>query len=675
MEPAVAVRRGSRVFTLLSSLPVATTVPVSYSKEAELKTTLVELLIYITFLATLSFSKSAAVPCGFCSLSRTAALTSCRPSFPVTFGMVSTNMYYLNKVMEDLFVEQPYSDSDGINFRSIRSHADFWKFAEGPLLDGLYWNTWYDNRTMTDLENTSYIFYENLLLGVAQIRQLKVRNNTCTIYPYFQPFLKSCYSHYSYQAEDKSDFGLENESEWKYVSASSFSPWYWGSVGFYRSGGFIFTLPRSKQESMEKLAFLRKNGWITRGTRAVFIDFSTFNANINLFCVVRLVVEFPATGGALTSFQIHSVKLLRYVSYYDYFLASCEVAFCLFIVTFIIQEAIEITKLKMKYFRSAWNWLDMLLIMVSILAICFNIYRTIEVSLLMEDLLSNAHVYPDFYFLAFWQVIYDNMIAVNVFFAWIKIFKYVSFSKTMTQLSSTLSRCAKDIIGFAIMFFTIFFAYAQFSHLVFGSQVNDFSTLQNCIFSQFRIVLGDFNFESLEVNSILGPIYYISFVFFVFFVLLNMFLAIINDTYSEVKADFAVIPNQEFHITDLFRQSYNKALVKLKLRKPDTDLGDENLESKEFPPTKGKDISKPSKGGSAHEKRHSKLPKLQKGKESLHHSDSVAASQSSVFPEEFQRLLRRTSELEKELNNANAKLSRIMKSMQQLKDASGKTAQ
>lgn len=87
------------------------------------------------------------------------------------------------------------------------------QFAEGPLLDGLYWNTWYDNRMMTDLKNTSYIFYENLLLGVAQIRQLKVRNNTCTIYPYFQPFLKSCYSHYSYQAEDKSDFGLKNESE------------------------------------------------------------------------------------------------------------------------------------------------------------------------------------------------------------------------------------------------------------------------------------------------------------------------------------------------------------------------------------------------------------------------------------------------------------------------------
>lgn len=77
------------------------------------------------------------------------------------------------------------------------------------------------------------------------------------------------------------------------------------------------------------------------------------------------MVEFPATGGALTSSHTYSVKLLRYVTYYDYFLASCEIAFCLFIITFIIQEAIKIVKLKKKYFRSAWNCLDLLLLVVS----------------------------------------------------------------------------------------------------------------------------------------------------------------------------------------------------------------------------------------------------------------------------------------------------------------------
>ena len=51
----------------------------------------------------------------------------------------------------------------------------------------------------------------------------------------------------------------------------------------------------------------------------------------------------------------------------------------------------------------------------------------------------------------------------------------------------------------------------------------------------------------------LGPAYFVLYVFFVFFVLLNMFLAIINDTYSEVKADIA---NQksEFEMADYFKK-------------------------------------------------------------------------------------------------------------------------
>jgi hypothetical protein len=32
---------------------------------------------------------------------------------------------------------------------------------------------------------------------------------------------------------------------------------------------------------------LQDNLWLDRGTRAVFIDFSVYNANINLFCIIR----------------------------------------------------------------------------------------------------------------------------------------------------------------------------------------------------------------------------------------------------------------------------------------------------------------------------------------------------------------------------------------------------
>lgn len=41
--------------------------------------------------------------------------------------------------------------------------------------------------------------------------------------------------------------------------------------------------------------------------------------------VYRLITEFPASGGCVTSFTFHSVKLLRFIGSYDLlvFMAEC----------------------------------------------------------------------------------------------------------------------------------------------------------------------------------------------------------------------------------------------------------------------------------------------------------------------------------------------------------------
>jgi len=73
-------------------------------------------------------------------------------------------------------------------------------------------------------------------------------------------------------------------------------------------------------------------------------------------------------------------------------------------------------------------------------------------------------------------------------------------------------------------------------------------------FTLFRLILGDFDFRALQqANRILGPAYFILYVFFVFFILLNMFLAIINDTYADVKSDLSDQQN-EFEMGDFFRK-------------------------------------------------------------------------------------------------------------------------
>ncbi|XP_005025282.1 polycystin-2-like protein 1 isoform X1 [Anas platyrhynchos] len=509
------------------------------NRELYVKTTLRELLVYIVFLVDICL---------------------------LTYGMTSSNAYYYTKVMSELFL-QTSSDSR-VSFQSIGSMSDFWVYAQGPLLDNLYWTKWYNNESLAAHNTQSYIYYENLLLGVPRMRQLKVKNNSCVVHDDFKEEISGCYDVYSEDKEERISFGLVNGTAWRYHSEEELGgSSHWGRLTSYSGGGYYIDLKLTREESAEALQILKEKLWLDRGTRVVFIDFSVYNANINLFCVLRLVVEFPATGGAIPSWQIRTVKLIRYVSAWDFFIVACEIVFCVFIFYYVVEEILELRIHKLQYFTSIWNILDVVVILLSIVAIGFHIFRTIEVNRLLGELLKHPDTYADFEFLAFWQTQYNNMNAVNLFFAWIKIFKYISFNKTMTQLSSTLARCAKDILGFAIMFFIVFFAYAQLGYLLFGTQVENFSTFVKCIFTQFRIILGDFDYNSIDnANRVLGPIYFVTYVFFVFFVLLNMFLAIINDTYSEVKEELSS-QKDELQLSDILKQSYNRTLMRLKLKK------------------------------------------------------------------------------------------------------------
>ncbi|MGH0140735.1 UNVERIFIED_CONTAM: hypothetical protein FKN15_072083 [Acipenser sinensis] len=507
------------------------------NREQYLKTTLRELVVYLLFLTDMCF---------------------------LTYGMTSSNTYYYTKAMSDLFLATPtYS---GVDFQSITNMEQFWEFAQGPLLDGLYWSKWYNDKPL-DLGPQSFIYYENMLLGVPRIRQLKVLNNSCQVHKDFRNEIDGCYDVYYEDKEDKTPFGLINGTAWNYFPEKELNgSSHWGILTTYSGSGYYQDLNMTKEESAYLLQNLKDNLWLDRGTRAVFIDFTAYNANINLFCVIRLVVEFPASGGAIPSWQIRTVKLIRYVNNWDYFVIGCEMVFCVFILYYTVEEILEIRIHKLSYFSCFWNVLDIVVIMLAIVAIIFNVFRTMKVNALLGKLLKQPDIYADFEFLSFWQMQYNNLNALNLFFAWIKIFKYISFNKTMAQLSSTLARCAMDILGFAIMFFIVFFAYAQLGYLLFGTEVESFSTFVKCIFTQFRIILGDFDYDTInKANRILGPLYFVTYVFFVFFVLLNMFLAIINDTYSEVKAELSG-QEDEFQFSDIIKQGYMKTMMKLKLK-------------------------------------------------------------------------------------------------------------
>lgn len=84
------------------------------------------------------------------------------------------------------------------------------QYAQGPLLDNLYWTKWYNNESLAAHSTQSYIYYENLLLGVPRMRQLKVKNNSCVVHDDFKEEISGCYDVYSEDKEERISFGLIN---------------------------------------------------------------------------------------------------------------------------------------------------------------------------------------------------------------------------------------------------------------------------------------------------------------------------------------------------------------------------------------------------------------------------------------------------------------------------------
>ena len=101
-------------------------------------------------------------------------------------------------------------------------------------------------------------------------------------------------------------------------------------------------------------------------------------------------------------------------------------------------------------------------------------------------------------------------------------------------------------------------------------------------YTLFLVILGSFDFEALQqahrilgkttvffaspLSLSLGPVFFLTYVFFVFFVLMNMFLAIINDTYMEVKAELQK-RKSEFEISDFVKQGYSRMRERLSAKR------------------------------------------------------------------------------------------------------------
>ena len=210
----------------------------------------------------------------------------------------------------------------------------------------------------------------------------------------------------------------------------------------------------------------------------------------------------------------------------------------LMVLVYICSDVMKMMALGRNYFAHFWHWFNWANYIVFIITLSYKIMFLVTSYNYVEgngDLdLQNASLDFESLGWTYYQIV--NWNAFNNIFVWLRAFAFLKYvSKEVANLSYTLTRAGKDCALFLIIFCFVLFAYAQAFHISFGTDISDYSTLLNAIFGLFKTLLGDFDFEAIqEVNQILGPLLFITFEVVCYFVMLNMFLAILNKAYSDV---------------------------------------------------------------------------------------------------------------------------------------------
>lgn len=125
----------------------------------------------------------------------------------------------------------------------------------------------------------------------------------------------------------------------------------------------------------------------------------------------------------------------------------------------------------------------------------------------------------------------------NIFLSTLKIFKYFEFQDRLNVLTRTIATAWTDLYHFLVMFIVIFVGFGIIGYLIFGTALQTYSTIGNCLQATFELVIGNYDLQSImRIDIVLSLVYFYVFVFLVSIVLLNVLLAILMGAYSEVCA-------------------------------------------------------------------------------------------------------------------------------------------
>ena len=456
-------------------------------------------------------------------------------------------------------------------FSKIQKVDDIWKWIIDDFAPKIRISKWYNDRTVAKMGGF-FDDFSSRIIGYAVLRSHRVKNDSCKLASRFNNITNFCISSYSLFNEEKNNYGYA----WSEFN-NSFKPsngmervykafQYINSNGLpiyssYSEGGYMYEMRGRLGFIRGNMSLLQQMSWIDRQTRSVFIEFSTFNPNLNLFCISSILFEILPSGTLVKTSNFNVLKLLTTEN--DAIEIGTGIAYLIVIVYFMIREIVKIFKLKKTYFKQFWVYLQWTLIAFSWAALAMYIYKVMAGEKVKEFFKkTNGYGYIRLQNISYWNDMLTFTIAVCTCLATVKFIKLLRFNSNVIVLITAIRNSLDDIIGITFMMLVWFFAFVFLFYVVFFENIIGFSTFFKSMLTCFQVLLGKFDISSvLKESNILGPVFFTLYNLMVRIIIISVFITVISDSFIEVKR------NRETYFIETDLSKYLFAKLKRMVKK------------------------------------------------------------------------------------------------------------
>lgn len=373
---------------------------------------------------------------------------------------------------------------------------------------------------------------------------------------------KRCLPKYSLSSEDDTPYSLPG---WKERPIGNFTdkftapsldqlcprPWkykefkrihtlpFYGTGILYGGGGFVADLGYNKSTANKVVDLLKEKAWIDEYTTAVFLEFTLFNPSSALFSSVRYLYErFPSGAfNAITRTDTMTVYAPTNKSLY-FFLKLCQLLLMVIILVTIAFEIIRIIKQGIAYFKVIWNLVQWIEAIFIIIAIATFYLKEKYVGRFIARLQANPFETSSTDYIVMWSDLETLFLSFVIFVVTIKLLRLIRFSKSVYQLHRTIIQSIKKLGSIAQLFLVITIALSSIATIAFGNFSYNFSSFVKSFTKLLHFLAGGkiFQKDSSFSESPLGLIFVILYTFLNTFLLVNLLLSVIIESFAASKS-------------------------------------------------------------------------------------------------------------------------------------------